>query len=297
MTIHQSGPQPGHAAHIVPAGQAALAPAVPDAAPGGPGDAAHIVPVGAGDGTVVLTAAHPPQVHQAHNAAGVVLFPGDLSRIDTGSDDGPGLIPEVQRAVALPDQVVLRVKVVLDGHGAHDPGHIDIALHRSVIPGIGQIPRICGRRGFIRHILEPVLRLFAALQQVPQQVGDHAELPVDGVQHGLPQGVSVIQQAGENVSQSVPLLPERAVDGTDGEGGFLRQLPEDIGQVLAETGGTGRQLFQRPAGGPERLRDISALGQQLRQQRCRVGGVPGGIQQRLRRRSQGLPRGRRILPG
>ena len=70
-----------------------------------------------------------------------------------------------------------------------------------------------------------------------------------------------------------------------------------LAQVLTEAGSTGRQLFQRPAGGPERLRDISALGQQLRQQRCRVGGVPGGIQQRLRRRSQGLPRGRRILPG
>ena len=149
VAVYQGGPQPGHAAHIVSAGQAALAPAVPDAAPGGPGDAAYIVAVTAGDSAVILAVSDPSQIHQADDAAGVVLLAGDLSRIDAGGDHGLGLIPEVQRAVALLDQVVLRIKVVLNGHGTHDPGHIDIPLHRPVIPGVGQIPRICGLRRFV----------------------------------------------------------------------------------------------------------------------------------------------------
>ena len=245
MTVYQGGTQSGHAAHIVPAGQAALAPAVPNTAPGGAGNAAHVVAVATGDGTVVLTATHPPQVHQADNAAGIVLFSGDLSRIDAGGDHGFGLIPEVQRAVSLLDQVVLRIKVVLNGHGTHNPGHIDIALHSPVIPGAGQIPRICGLGRFVRHILKAVLKLLVrTLQNIPQQVGNDTKLLVDGVQivqqnvraagHGLPQGVPVVQQAGEDVPQSVPLLPQAAADGVDGNGGHLRQLVQHIVEVPAE---------------------------------------------------------------
>ena len=245
MAVYQGGPQSGHTAHIVPAGQAALAPALPDTAPGGPSDSTHIVAVGAGNSAVIFTAAHPAQVHQAHYAAGVVLFSGDLPRIDAGGDHGFGLIPEVQRAVSLLNQVVLRIKVVLNGHGAHDPGHIDVSLHRPVIPGVGQIPRICGFRGFIRHILKPVLKLLIRTRQnIPQQVGNDAELPVDGVQivqqnvraagHGLPQGVPVVQQAGEDISQGVPLLSQAAADGVDGDGGHLGQLVQHIAEVPAE---------------------------------------------------------------
>ena len=95
MATDQSGPQSSHTAHIVSAGQAALAPAVPDTAPGGPGDAAHIVAVAAGDRAVIFAVPHSSQIHQTHDTAGVVLFSGDLSRIDAGGDHGFGLIAEV----------------------------------------------------------------------------------------------------------------------------------------------------------------------------------------------------------
>lgn len=176
----------------------ALAPAVPDAAPGGAGNTSHIVAVAAGYSAVILAVSNPSQVHQTDNTAGVVLLSGDCSCIDTGCDNCLGLISEVQGAVAFPDQIVLRVKVVFNSHRAHDPGHINIALHCSVIPGVREIARICSFRRFVRHILKPILKfLIRTIQNIPHQVGNDTELPVDGVQ--------IVQQ---NVRIAGPWTPE-----------------------------------------------------------------------------------------
>ena len=276
MAVHQGGPQSGHAAHIVPAGQAALAPAAPDTAPGGAGNAPYVVAVAAGNRAVILAVSDSPQIHQAHNAAGVVLFPSDCSRIDAGVNDGLGLIPEVQRAVALLNQVVLRVKVVLDGHGAHDPGHIDVALHRSVVPGIGQIPRICGLGRFVRHIFKAILNLLArTIQNIPQQVGNDAELFNDGVQiiqqdvraagHGLLQGIPVVKKIGKDVSQGISLLLDLAADGLNGDGGHLGQLVQYIGKVVADARGQRRQFLYGISGLPQFIHGIPGLLQQFPQ--------------------------------
>ena len=290
MAVYQGGPQACHAAHIVPAGQVTLAPAVPDAAPGGTGNAPHVVAVAAEDRAVIFAVPDSSQIHQAHDTAGVVLFSGDLSRIDTGGDHGFGLIPEVQRAVAFLDQIVLRVKVVLDGHGAHDPGHIDVALHRSVVPGIGQIPRICGLGRFVRHIFKAILNLLAGtIQNIPQQVGNDTELFIDGVQivqqdvraagHGLPQGAPVVQQAGEDVSQGVSLLLNLAADGLNGDGGHLGQFLHGICQVPADPGRLPQEFL---CGIPDFLQcvsHISALLQKLPQTADGVLPLLGGIRQ------------------
>ena len=314
MTVHQGGPQSRHAAYVVPAGEMALAPALPNAAPGGPGNPAHIVAVGAGDGAVVLAAAHPPQVHPPRDSAGIVLLSGDLPRIGAGGDHGPGLIAEIQRALSLPDQVVLRVKVVLNGHRAHDPGHIDIALHRPVIPGAGQIPRVRRFRRLIRDIFKRVLRFpTVPLQDLPEQTGEHAELPVDLLQvpqqevgcirHGLPQGVPVVQQSGKNVAQGVPLFLNVTADGVKGDDGHLRPGLNHVAEVPAEIRGQRRELLHGLTGLLQLIRSLSGLLQPFPQT---AGGVRSAVHtlcQRpqgggcVRSGGPGLPAGGVQLPG
>ena len=160
-----------------------LDPAVPDGPPGGAGDTTYITAVRAGDVPIVLAAAHPPQVHETHHAAGIVPFSGDAAPVHAGADHGLRLIAEVQGAVSLFDQVILGVEVVFNGHGPYDAGHVDVSLHGSRVPGIGDTSGIRSTGLLVRDVLETVRQFLSSLlQQIPQQIRDNPELVSDGFQ-------------------------------------------------------------------------------------------------------------------
>lgn len=48
------------------------------------------------------------------------------------------MVANVQRTVPHFDQIIFRVKIVFNGHGAGNSGYVDIAFYHALIPSVGQ---------------------------------------------------------------------------------------------------------------------------------------------------------------
>ena len=109
----------GDAAHIILAGERTFNPAQADAAVGPARNAANIAAVG-GDGTVALAAGDLTDIRLSHDAAGIVIPPGDGTAVGAVGQKGAGLIVEIQRIVADFGRIAVRIEVNLNSHGTHN---------------------------------------------------------------------------------------------------------------------------------------------------------------------------------
>ena len=188
------------AAHITAAGKGTLGPAAPDGRFGNTRDAAHIVSVGAPGRTVVLTIQHIAQLHAAHHAARGVFFAGYGAPVDAFLQNRPGLITEVKGLFPHFGDIILRVKVIFNGHGAGDAAHIQIPFYGSQVaaaPGLAQGGIV---DELLRHVVPqiPLIHIPGVREGIQNQSGDHLEL--------IPHGADV---GGKRVAGSIHLIPQQ----------------------------------------------------------------------------------------
>ena len=111
-----------------------------DSSPGGAGYAAHIASIRTSHITVIFAVLHPPHIHAAHDAAGIVFFSCHKAGVYTSEQYGPGLHPNIQRVVSRLIPIILRVVLQVYSQRAGNPGHIDIPLYGPLIPRGGEPP-------------------------------------------------------------------------------------------------------------------------------------------------------------
>ena len=109
----------GDAAHIILAGERTFNPAQADAAVGAARNAADIAAVG-GDGAVALAAGDLTDIRLPHDAAGIVIPPGDSTAVGAAGQKGAGLIVEIQGVVSHLGHITVGVEVDFDSYGTHN---------------------------------------------------------------------------------------------------------------------------------------------------------------------------------
>ena len=109
----------GDAAHIILAGERTFNPAQADAAVGPARNAADIAAVG-GDGAVALAAGDLTDIRLPHDAAGIVIPPGDGTAVGAVGQKGVGLIVEIQGVVSHLGHITIGVEVNFDSYGTHN---------------------------------------------------------------------------------------------------------------------------------------------------------------------------------
>ena len=251
---------------------------------GGPGDAPHIVPVGALHRAVVLTGKQIAQIHPAHHPTGSVLFGGDFPVVDTGLENGAGLIVEIQRLGAHPADVVLRVQIILHRHGAGDAAHIQIALHRAVVGAVPSFAQ-CGLLNFLLGDIVPQIVDGGGVrvgEGAEQQIRHLAELGLDcpQIRDGIiarsldipPQGVHFIPHTADRALNAVPQRSVISADGGEGDGRAVGKASKDAVEVL----GGGIQIL---SGLIEVLHPLGKPGGAVRQSGGEAGeGASGALQ-------------------
>ena len=224
------------AADIMIPREGAAGPALPDGAPGAAGDAANVAAVGAGDGAVVFAVGDLAQVHAAHHAPSLVLLAGDGAVVHGAADDGLGLVGDVQRAVPFFDQIVLRVEIVLDGHGPSDARHVHVALNLAVVGAGGDAAgALLVAVDLVGDVLHQVLvgLVLGVLGLLAEQVGDGLDLVADGGQvrqdvvrraaDHVRELLGVVDDVRNCIVQLVALGGDVAADGGKGDGRLLSQ--------------------------------------------------------------------------
>ena len=110
-----------------------------DSSPGGAGYAAHIASIRTSHITVIFAVLHPPHIHAAHDAAGIVFFSCHKAGVYTSEQYGPGLHPNIQRVVSRLIPIILRVVLRSIASEPAIPATLTSPL-RPLIPRGGEPP-------------------------------------------------------------------------------------------------------------------------------------------------------------
>ena len=155
-----------NAAHQIAAGHMALGPVVGNLLPALAHNAAHIAGIRAIHRAVALAAYNGAQGGLTHNAAGALLFGRDGAPVLALVHQRPGTEGEVQGAVPLDGQVVLRVFVVFPGQRTYNAAGVDVGVYCAVVDAAANLTGGICLQVLPGHILHNIFVFLPAAHDV-----------------------------------------------------------------------------------------------------------------------------------